>query len=172
MEPLTDDTIHVGESKRLERFLCGVAAIAIAALCILITLTIFLRLFSFKTIPDDVLLVQELMVVVILLPMALVTALREHIAVTVFTDRLGQRLRVALDLLGNSIGIFFGTALTWAGAHSLLSALSSMEYYDGELYLKTWVGWAVFATGSGAFLFRLVLQFRTNLRDLFCPVSE
>lgn len=172
MGSLMDDAVHSGQSNSLERFLCRLAAIAIAALCILITLTIVFRLFGFRAIPDDMLLVQELMVGVILLPLALVTALREHLAVTFFTERLGGRYHMTLDLLANVVGIFFGAALTWAGAHSLLAAFSSMEYYEGEFYIRTWVGWAVFTSGSCAFLYRLLYQLKTNFGDLFCRKSS
>lgn len=168
METLTHETLAHNENRVsrgtwLERLLCAVAAIALALLCVIITISVVTRVFGVGLIPDDVLLVEELMVIVVLFPLAAITANGEHINVTIFTERVGDRSKQALALLGDAVGIVFGFALAVAGAESLLDALASGEYSEGKLYLPVWAGWAAFSIATSAFLLRLFLQIRIDL---------
>lgn len=171
MAPLSHDDLPANTPTRPERLLSALAAVGSALLCVIVTTTVVVRALGFVLIPDDVLLVQELMVAVILLPLAAVTVRRQHIAVTVFTKRVPFRGKALLALLAHVIGFVFAGALLWVGITSLVSAVGSGEYYDGELYLPTWIGWAVFTLGSGAFLLRLLLQMVLDGRYLIDPES-
>ncbi len=75
----------------LERWATAVAALALGLVCVFIVLTVVSRWLGRVLIPDDVQVVRQMMIAVIILPLASVTALRMHIAVTVFTDRLSAR---------------------------------------------------------------------------------
>ncbi|MCC7326762.1 MAG: TRAP transporter small permease [Burkholderiales bacterium] len=166
MGPLSQADLPASTPTRAERTLSALAAVALAVLCGIVTTTIVVRAAGFALIPDDILLVQELMVAVILLPLAAVTAQRQQIAVTVFTERIGLRRKAALALLAHVVGMVFAGALFAVGVKSLLAAVASGEYFDGVLYLPTWIGWAVFSLGTGAFLLRLLLQFGIDLLHL------
>ena len=149
--------------------LSALAAIGLGLLCIIVTTTVVVRALGFVLIPDDVLLVQELMVAVIMLPLGAVTALREHIAVTVFTERVPPRGKLLLALLAHTVGCVFAAAMLWVGIRSLIGAIDSGEYYDGDLDLPTWIGWAVFSFGAGVFLLRLLVVFYLDARALRDP---
>lgn len=166
MESLSHLDLPAGKPTPLERVLSALAAVGLVLLCIIVTTTVVVRAIGFVLIPDDVLLVQELMLGVVLLPLAAVTVRRRHIAVTVFTERLPLRGKAALALLAHAVGCVFAGALGWAGGRSLLAALASGEYYDGDLHLPTWIGWGMFTFGTGVFLLRLILQLYLDARLL------
>lgn len=166
MGPLSQADLPACKPAWAERALSTLAAVALAVLCSIVTTTVVVRAASFALIPDDILLVQELMVAVILLPLAAVTAQRQQIAVTVFTERMGLRGKAVLALLAHVVGVIFAGALFTVGVKSALAAHASGEYFDGVLYLPTWLGWAVFSLGTGAFLLRLILQFGVDLLHL------
>lgn len=166
MDPLSQADLPAVIPNRPERTLSALAAVGLALLCLIVTITVVVRSLGFVLIPDDVLLVQELMVVVILLPLGAVTALRQHISVTVFTERVAQRGQARLALLAHLVGSVFAGVLLWVGLRALIGALDSGEYYDGEIYLPTWIGWSVFSLGAGVFLLRLLLLFHHDATAL------
>ncbi|TAK51562.1 MAG: TRAP transporter small permease [Gammaproteobacteria bacterium] len=143
---------------RAEGLLLLLAALAIAVLCAIVTLTVVSRWFDWLLIPDEVLLVRELMVAVILLPLAAVTARRLHIAVTLFTGRIAGRCRRQLARLGGAVGLLFVGLLLWAGIRNLAGAVATGEYHDGEMQLPVFVAQAVYVLGLGACCLRLVVQ--------------
>ena len=152
-----------GDESWLERTFTALAMVATGLLCFIVTLTVVSRWVFRPLIPDDVLIVRELMVAVILLPLASVSARHAHIAVTFFTDLAGPRTHSVLERLGYLVGLLFTSALIWAGSLLFMSAWSSGEYYDGDLYIPMWIGYATFLVALAAFGLRLaVLLFRSN----------
>lgn len=141
-----------------ERLLLWLAMLGILGLCAVVTITVVSRWFHNALIPDDVLIVRELMVAVIILPLAAVTAARAHISVTVFTDRVGPAWKSRLEILGHVIGLCFALVILFAGWRLFVSAWQSGEYFDGILYLPMWIGYGIFVTGLLAFALRLLVN--------------
>ena len=142
----------------LERVLVVLAMLGLVLLCLIVTVTVLSRWLYRPLIPDDVLLVRELMVGVILLPLAAVTARAAHISVTVFTDWLDARALGVLARLGHVVGLALVIALIWIGGRLFLGAWQSGEYYDGDIYVPMWIGYAVFTLALGAFALRLAFE--------------
>lgn len=153
----------------LERTFTALAMVATGLLCFIVTLTVVSRWIFRPLIPDDVLIVRELMVAVILLPLASVSARHAHIAVTFFTDLAGPRTRSVLERLGYFVGLLFTGALILAGSRLFMSAWSSGEYYDGDLYIPMWIGYATFLVALAAFGLRLAMLL---FRGIAAPSSE
>lgn len=151
---------------RYERWLTDLSALAIIVLCCVITITVVSRWIYRSLIPDDVLLVRELMVLVILLPMAAVSAKRAQIAVTVFTKSVKGRGDSFLKLLGNTAGLCFAGVLFIAALRMLSRSWESGDYYDGDLYIPMWVGNAFYALGLFAFLVRLVSNWIADIQSV------
>ena len=161
MDPLSgSETSHNTQSQETwpERVFTALAMTCTALLCAIVTVTVVSRWLYKPLIPDDVLIVRELMVAVILLPLASVTASRAHIAVTVFTEWLGARGKTALSAFGHLVGFGFVTGLIWAGSRLFSSAWESGEYFDGDLYIPIWIGYAVFLVALIAFALRMGVQ--------------
>jgi len=140
---------------RVERLFLGLSMAGIAALGVLVASTVVGRALFGMSIPDDVVIIQELMVAVIILPLAYVAADRGHIEVTIFTDRLPRRGRMALDVLGSAIGLVLFGFLAFAGWDGLAYAVTEGSYYDGEFFLPEWPGKLVYFAGLAVFALRL-----------------
>lgn len=163
MEPLSEET-SAGRWP-VEGALGVAARLALVALGAVVTVSVLSRALWHNVIPDDVLVVSELMLVVILAPLALVTARREHIAVTLFTERLRGTASRALDVLGHLVGLVFFGVLTVAFAVKLAGSWQTAEYYEGVLRIPHWVGHAVATAALAMVVIRLlVLVFQDLLR--------
>jgi TRAP-type C4-dicarboxylate transport system permease small subunit len=161
-----DDDPAAADPARPERLLADLAALAIAILCVVITVTIVSRWLYRGIVPDDVLIVRELMVVVILLPLAAVSAKRAQIAVTIFTKGIKGRGAAALSAFGHLAGALFIGALLAAGARMFLGSWASGDYYDGDLYIPMWLAHGMYTLGLGAFLVRLIANMIADLRTV------
>ena len=166
MDPLNPDEGEATPGAWPERALLFLAMVGIGVLCAIVTITVVSRTVYRPLIPDDVLLVREVMVATILLPLAAVTAGRAHIAVTIFTNWTSPRTKVCLSLLGHLIGTAFAGLLLYAGWRLLTDAWSAGEYYDGDIYLPSWIGYGTFVLAILLFLLRLLVMLGADIRAL------
>ncbi len=151
---------------RLERLLLGVAVAGIVGLGVLVTLTVLSRAFRVVLLHDAVLMVQELMVAVIVLPLAYITATRSHIVVDVLSRRLPAPVQPLLPPLAVLVGLGFFGPLSWAALGDLARAWQGATYYEGDLALPEWPGRLIYALGLVMVLWRLLLQLLTDVRRL------
>ncbi len=133
-----------GREHPLERWATSVAALALGLVCVFIVLTIVSRWLGRVLIPDDIQIVRQMMIAVIVLPLASVTALRMHIEVTVFTDRLAGAGMRGLIRFGNAIGLIVVGILLWGGVLMLVGSWGTREYYEGDLRIPHWLGHATY----------------------------
>ena len=143
---------------RPERWLTVLAMVGVGLLSLIVTTTIVSRWVYRAVIPDDVMLVREIMIWVIVLPLAAVTCKRMHIAVTIFTDKVAPRTMRTLERVGNTIGLVFVGLLLWGGWTLFVSAWESGEYYDGDMNIPMWITQGVYVVGLAAFFVRLSLS--------------
>ena len=164
MDPLNhEDGLNKGTMTWSERVFLFLAMIGICALCLTVTITVVSRTLYKPLIPDDVLIVREIMVATILFPLAAVTAGRAHISVTIFSEWLGAKGKNILSIFAHFIGLVFSSVLLYAGYRLFMSAWQSGEYYDGDIYIPMWIGYATFLMALIAFFVRLIVMF---FRDL------
>lgn len=158
LEPLTPS--------KAERILVGVAVAGLFAMAALVTTNVVSRWIGRAIIPDDVLLVQELMVLVILLPIGAVTAMRQHISVDVFTEKASARAKRTLALFSHFIGMAFAAFLLAAAWKGFRQDWHTQDYYSGFFNIPMWIGQAAFLFGVGLFLVRLMVMIGHDLRRL------
>lgn len=132
----------------------------------LVTTNVLSRWIGRAIVPDDIQLVQELMVLVILFPVGLVTALREHISVDLFTNWTKKRGRFGLAVIEHLVGVVFVGLLTWAAWRGVAETWASQDYYSGVLDIPMWLGHATFFAGVCLFLVRLLWMLVRDLRSL------
>ena len=144
--------------RRIETLLLDLAAAAIVALGLLITVSVVLRLTLNSGIPDTVVMVAELMVAAILLPLAATVAARANIVVEVLSQRFPLRVQDALVILGGIIGLLALLPLIWAGWHEATGTIESGSFFYGQLNLPKWPGRVIFLVGVVLCWIRLAVQ--------------
>lgn len=146
---------------RFENTLLILAAAAVCVMGTMITVNVVLRLFG-ASLPDSVVIVKELMVVAIILPLAVVTRVRDHISVEVIANLLPGSVNRWLSVFGWIVGLFAFAVLAWAGWREFLKVWSSGSFFFGDLSLPKWPGRLAFAIGIAAAFVRLLLVLRDD----------
>lgn len=165
MDQLNED-LPPARPSRAEHALVAIAVVGLFAMAVLVTTNVISRWIGRALIPDDVMLVQELMVLVILLPIGAVTALRQHISVDLFTERAGPRMMRVLALLGHVAGLGFAGFLMAAAWQGFIQAWQTQDYYSGVLDIPMWIGHSGFLFGIALFFVRLVMMIVIDCRAL------
>ena len=152
--------------RRIERALLELAVYAVIGLCLLITISVVLRITVNSGIPDTIVMVRELMVAAIVLPLAATTAARAHIVVEFVSNRLPPRWRDGLVVFGSVAGLLALAPLIWAGWREAAHALSSGGYFFGDLQLPKWPGRVIFLAGISVCWVRLAVMAWRDAADL------
>ena len=160
--------------RRIEMLLLDLAVFAVAALGLLITASVVLRVTVNSGVPDTIVMVRELMVAAIVLPLAVTTAQRAHIVVEFLSNRLPRRGQEALIVFGSVFGLLALAPLIWAGWREATHALTSGGFFFGDLQLPKWPGRILFLLGISMCWLRLLGMVVTDLRDLRAgrPLAE
>lgn len=140
------------------------AAVFIGLLCATITLSVLSRWLWRSIVPDEVQWVQLMMIVIILGPLAATMAMRETIAVEIFTARARGGVLKAVTLLGHLVGLIFLTFLLWAGVRLLKGSWASGEYFKGVVDIPNWIGHSIFVFCLSVAWLRLAAMVVLDLR--------
>lgn len=141
---------------RLEGILLALGVLAVMLLGALIAGNVMARSVFGTSIPDSVIIVQELMVAAVLLPLAATTASRAHICVEFISNKFGARARSWLIVMGAVVGMLALMPLIYAGWREFISNWDSGSFYFGDLALPKWPGKLIFLLGFGACWLRLL----------------
>ncbi|MCF8466652.1 MAG: TRAP transporter small permease [Sneathiella sp.] len=142
-----------------EKSLVLVAGVAVVLILAITTLSVIGRYLLGAPIPDDVVMNEFLMVFVVFLPFAYVQSQREHIMVTLFTEKLSDRSNMILDAFGYLIGLVFFAIMTYSAFHYFLDAWITGNYMEGPLALPEWPVRFIFFTGILMFTLRFAIDF-------------
>lgn len=149
-----------------ERLLLDLSAAAIAALGVLISLSVLLRATLNTSIPDTVVMVTELMVAAIVLPLAATVAARANIVVEVLSQHFPRRVQDLLVIFGGMVGLFALMPLIWAGWKEAMSAIQGGAFFFGQLSLPKWPGRVIFLFGVSVCWLRLAIQVAQDIRTV------
>jgi len=150
----------------VEKLFLRIASICVVILGTVILVKIIGRVFRFPAVPDDIVISGELMVILVALPWAYVTADRGHVSVEVFTDWMSPRAHRILAVFGGIVGLMMIAPLAWATGTAFVTAFNFGSYFDGELYLPQWPGRLAFFVGFALMLVRLVVLIVTDFRGV------
>lgn len=128
----------------LENVFLLVAVVCILGLCAVIASSVLLRTFSSSGIPDEIVIVGEMMIGALILPLAFVAADRGFISVEIFTQKLGPKFQQALNVLTAIAGLIAVAPITYAAYLSVVDAFESGAYFFGLLELPKWPGHTLF----------------------------
>lgn len=150
--------------KMIERGALMLAGLCIVALGLMITLTVVSRNLFGWGIPDDVVIVRELMVGAVFLPLAYVTAGYSHITINFLFKRLSKNAKLWMLALGSLISLLILLPLAASAWLGFLHAANSGAYFFGDLELPEWPGRFAFFTGAALFITRLSIICVTDIR--------
>ena len=149
-------TLIVSLLRQVERLMVGISMVALTAMMLLTVVSVVGRYFFSLPVPDDLVISEMLMVVVVFLPFGAVQAAREHVSVTVFTDWTSSRTRYRLELLGSAVGLAIITLIAAAVFTNFWSSWLAGSYAFGPLEIPEYPARFVVFFGLGLFAVRLL----------------
>jgi len=141
--------------RTFEESLVVLSAFSILAICVIITVGVITRALFYWSVPDSVILVQELMITCVIVPLACVAAERSHIMVEVFTNLMPDSAQPWLNVLTSVLGFLIVLPFVYGGYFELMDVLNDEAYFFGDLELPEWPGRVAFFIGYIAFILRL-----------------
>ena len=117
----------------IDRIALWFSVAALIAIMCITCVSVIGRYFFNSPIPDDLVMNEFLMVVVAFLPLAAVQASREHVFVTIFSDWLPNRPKVAMEIFGVYLGVVIFTIITCATYTDFKQAFDIGAYEEGAL---------------------------------------
>lgn len=152
--------------QRIERLLLDLAAVAVIGLCLLITVSVILRVTVNSGVPDTIIMVSELMVAAIVLPLAAATTARAHIVVEFLSKMMSRRTQDWLIVFGSGFGVLALAALIYAGWREAVHTIESGTFFFGILNLPKWPGRVIFLFGISFCWLRLFLTMVGDIRTI------
>jgi len=149
---------------KLENALLAVAGACIIAMGLLITATVLLRSVAGWGIPDDVVIIRELMIGAIILPCAAVSAARLHIAIEFLYQRFNRETQVWLLAFSSLFALLTLLPIVYAAWRELAHVVGAGSYFFGDLSLPKWPGRLAFFVGIAVFAARMAVLFIEDLR--------
>ncbi|MEX2521007.1 MAG: TRAP transporter small permease subunit [Paracoccaceae bacterium] len=142
----------------VDRLLADVAGAALFAMMLLTVVSIAGRFLFSMPIPDVEAIDEMLLVAVVFLPLAYTQARREHVEVTLFTDRLSPRAIRRFVWLGCFVGAVAFAVLAYAMGWGAQRAWVTGDAYLGINQIVTWPARVVAVVGLVALILRLTLD--------------
>lgn len=149
---------------KLEFVLDTAGAVAVAALCSLIVLSIFTREVLGFGVPDSIILVRELMVPAILFPLSAATARRAHISIEVIANFFPASVNRWIAVLAAVIGLLVVGVLCYAGWTQLAKSWAQASHEGGDFNIPKWPSRALYMLAFGFVFLRLCQIFWVDLR--------
>ena len=151
----------------LERAALTVSMLAVVCAALVVFLSVVGRAVFGRAIPDNVVLTENMMPLIVVLPLAYVAARRGHIEVEVFTNPLPPRAIAFLTMFGNLIGLVIFGLIAWSAFNVMLRDFETGRYFEGLLRVPAWPAKAFFVIGLALFALRLLLNFLEDAAKLF-----
>lgn len=131
-----------------------------ALFCMLATTTISVigrNLFN-APIPDDIVINELLIVVLVFLPIAYVQRKKKHLSVSLLSAWMSQRSTLKLELLGTLFGALFFSILSYATFFDFYDAFTVRAYNEGVLKLPEYPSRFAVFVGVVLMLLRLLMD--------------
>lgn len=141
-----------------DRLLADVAGAALVVMMLLTVISSAGRFLFSAPIPDVEAVAEMLLVAVVFLGLAYTQALREHVEVTLFTDRLPGRVIRRFVWFGCFVGLVAFAILAYAMGIGAYRAYATDDAYLGVNQIVTWPARAIAVVGLAALIIRLALD--------------
>jgi TRAP-type C4-dicarboxylate transport system permease small subunit len=108
-----------------------------------------------------------LMVLVVFFPLAYVHQKREHVFVTLFTDRLPQRVKSLLEGISAVLGLVLYALIGWYGLGKAIQSTRLLEYIPGIVDVPVWLSKWIIPIGCLAFCMELLRDVCRQFKRVF-----
>ncbi|MEH6474810.1 MAG: TRAP transporter small permease [Sneathiella sp.] len=152
--------------KVVDWFSRAFAYVAMAVLIFImffITVSVFGRYFFNMPIPDDIVIMQALLVVLVFLPFAYVQQEKAHLSVSILTDRMGPQGQHFCDMLGLAVGMVFLGIVAAASFGDAWTSYIDESIFEGPLEVPEWPARGSVFLGTGLLLLKLFTDFIKGL---------
>lgn len=124
-------------------------------------------LFNHPLLGTDEIATNYYMVALSFLPLAMITRLRGHITVGLFTDRLPAKARQAIDLFADLTSFGFVGIVAWMGVETAFQKTAAGEMTESSTgYLPTWEARWILAAGFVMMFAYLAINVLKDIRAL------
>jgi len=113
-----------------------------------------------------------LMVLVVFFPLAYVHRHKEHVFVTLFTEKFSAMGKAILDVFSAILGIIAFGLIGWYGVDTALVATEAREYVPVMINVPVWISKWFVPIGCFAFCIELFLDALKQLQIIINPASE
>lgn len=113
-----------------------------------------------------------LMVLVVFFPLAYVQRRKEHVFVSLFTDKLPPRARAVLDTLSVVIGITAFGLIGWYGLEIAVVATRVRDYIPGIIDVPVWISKWFVPIGAFALCLELLIDGVRHVGSVITGSSE
>jgi TRAP-type C4-dicarboxylate transport system permease small subunit len=143
------------------------SAFAVLSMVLLIFIMLFItvsvcgRYFLGVSIPDDIIIMQALLVVMVFLPFSYVQGKGEHLSVSILTDHMPIKGKHICNIIGLLVGISFMAIVMVASFGDAYTAYIDEAIFEGPLEIKEWPSRGSVTVGTGLLLIKLVLDLVT-----------
>lgn len=141
-----------------DRALYLLAAAALVLMTVITMISVLGRYLFSAPIPDDLIISEMLIVVLVFLPFSRVQAEDKHVNVTLLTDLMPPRGQAVCELLGLAIGLVFFGLVSVATFGNFLDAWTVGAYFEGRVEFPEWPPRFAVFLGCALLFARLVLD--------------
>lgn len=141
-----------------DRLLADVAGAALFGMMLLTVVSSAGRFLFSVPVPDMEAIAEMLLVAVVFLGLAYTQATRQHVEVTLFTDRLPARVIRKFVWFGCLVGLIGFAVLAYAMGIGAQRAYATGDAYLGVNQIVTWPARAIAVVGIAALIVRLSLD--------------
>lgn len=120
---------------RIDKLLVVIASATILLMLCITTFSVIGRYLFKEPIPDDVVMNELLIVVLVFLPFAYVQRMKQHVFVTLFTDKMSAQRQLVFETFGNVVGLILFLFLSYATFSDFRDAFEVLAYNEGLLKL-------------------------------------
>lgn len=113
-----------------------------------------------------------LMVMVVFFPLAYVHRKKEHVFVTLFTEKLSIRVKAVLDTFSVSVGAFAFGMIGWYSMKSAIKATKVLEYSPGIIDVPVWLSKWIVPIGAFVFTLELLIDGGRQVKTIINPSEE
>ncbi|MBT3787708.1 MAG: TRAP transporter small permease [Alphaproteobacteria bacterium] len=149
-----------------DRGLVFVAGIAILVMLIVTTVSVIGRYLFNAPIPDDVVINELLVVVLVFLPLAYVQRTKQHVYVTLVTDRFSLQKQLFFETFGNFVGLVVFSLISYATFLDFHQAYSVLAFNEGPLELPEYPSRFAVFFGVSAMTLRLAFDVVIGIRRI------